>query len=131
MNLEQAIQKQIDEIMDFTDFSTISEAFRVGGNCWLNKEDDEFRESALRRSCRERLRDASNRCVDRYRKKQISYRGINDFIGDFYEGISDTGCILAECFIYGGDENHSPWVRVNMTCYVERTINDGVEFTEL
>ena len=130
MNLEKTIRQQIDDIMDSTDFHRISESFRHIEHCWLNNEPDDYREIALRKSCRERLYNASNGCIKRYHNEQISFRGLNDLMGDFYEGMSDTGCIKAECSIYGGDEEQPAWVRVNMTCYVENTVNDGEEFND-
>ena len=113
--LDQVIQGQIDEIMDTFDFERCSEALKVVEHCWLNKRNAEDRVYELKKSARERIRNAV----------EIAKR-LDDSLADAF---SSSGCLKAECTICReGDK--APWVRINLTCYVEGSLMDGEEFTE-
>ena len=103
--LDQIIQKQVDYIMDSFDFRAASEALRCVEHCWINKLDVEDREFELRQHARERMAEAV-RCA----KKDSSE-----------VCVSNSGCLEATCTINTTDK----WARVNLTCYVGQSLNDG------
>ena len=106
--LDQIIQKQVDYIMDSFDFKSASEALRCVEHCWINKLDDEDREFELRQNARERMADAI-----KWAKKDPNEAAL-----------SCTGCLEATCTINTQDK----WARVNLTCYVGKSLNDGEDY---
>lgn len=106
--LDQIIQKQVDYIMDSFDFKSASEALRCVEHCWINKLEDEDREFELRQNARERMADAIKRA-----KKDP---GEVEFCS--------TGCLEATCII----NTQEKWAKVNLTCYVEQSLNDGEDY---
>ena len=113
--LDQVIQGQIDEIMDTFDFERCSEALRVVEHCWLNRCNAEDRVYELKKSARERIRNAV----------EIAKASTNPSADSF----SDSGCLRAECTICR-EGNEAPWVRINLTCHVDTSLMDGEEFAE-
>ena len=91
--------------MDSFDFKSASEALRCVEHCWINKLDDEDRGFELRQHARERMAEAV-RCA----KKDSSE-----------VCVSNSGCLEATCTINTTDK----WARVNLTCYVGQSLNDG------
>ena len=106
--LDQIIQKQVDDIMDSFDFKSASEALRCVERCWINQLDDEDREFKLRQHARECMADAIKRA-----KKDTD--GV---------GLCGTGCLEATCTI----NTQEKWVRVNLKCLVEQSMNDGEDY---
>ena len=107
--LDHIIQKQVDYIMDSFDFKTASEALRCVEHCWINQLDDyEDREFKLRQYARERMADAIKRAKE-------DSDGV---------GLSGTGCLEATCTI----NTQEQWVRVNLKCLVEQSLNDGENY---
>jgi hypothetical protein len=103
--LDQIIQKQVDYIMDSFDFKSASEALRCVEHCWINKLDDEDREFELRQNARKRMADAV-KSAKKYSSEVC---------------VSNSGCLEATCTINTTDK----WARVNLTCYVGQSLNDG------
>ena len=106
--LDQIIQKQVDDIMDSFDFKSASEALRCVERCWINQLDDEDREFELRQHARERMADAIKRAKE-------DSDGV---------GLSGTGCLEGTCII----NTQEKWVRVNLKCWVEQSLNDGEDY---
>ncbi len=113
--LDQVIQGQIDEIMDTFDFERCSEALKVLELCWLNRCNAEDRVYEIKKSARERIGNAV----------EIAKRS-SDLLA---HGFAESGCLKAECIICR-EGNEAPWVRINLTCYVDTSLMDGEEFTE-
>jgi hypothetical protein len=103
--LDQTIQKQVDYIMDSFDFRAASEALRCVEECWINALDVEDREFELRQHARGRMAEAV----------KCAKKNPNEV------GFSDSGCLEATCTINTTDK----WVRVNLKCYFDQSLNDG------
>jgi hypothetical protein len=106
--LDQTIQKQVDYIMDSFDFRAASEALRCVEGCWINSLDVEDREFELRQLARGLMAEAI----------ESAKKDSNEVC------VSDSGCLKATCTINTKDK----WVRVNLTCYVEQSLNDGEDY---
>jgi hypothetical protein len=106
--LDQIIQEQVDYIMDSFGFKSASEALRCVENCWINQLDDEDREFHLRQNARERMADAIKRAKE-------DPDGV---------GLCGTGCLEGTCTI----NTQQKWVRVNLKCWVEQSLNDGEDY---
>jgi hypothetical protein len=106
--LDQIIQEQVDYIMDSFGFKSASEALRCVEHCWINQLDDEDREFQLRQHARECMTVAIKEA-----KKDPDGMG---FCG--------TGCLEATCTI----NTQEQWVRVNLKCLVEQSLNDGEDY---
>jgi len=121
MNLQETIQKQIDEVMDTFEFERCSEALRLVKYCWLNDIDDEDRVYQLRKHARVRMKNA-------YKMAITAYEALRNDPEELIWKETDSGCLIGYCSIYTGNEEVKPWVKVNLTCYVDRSINDGKHF---
>jgi len=106
--LDHIIQKQVDYIMDSFDFRSASEALRCVEHCWINQLEDEDREFELRQHARERMADAVKRAKED--PSEVGY--------------CSTGGMEARCII----DTQDKWARVNLTCYVEQSLNDGEDY---
>ena len=123
MNLQETIQKQIDEVMDTFEFERCSEALRLVGCCWLNGIDEEDRVYQIRKHGRKRMKRACAMAI-------TSYEALRNDPEEMIHKTFDTGCLIGHCSIYTGDKEQKPWVKVNLTCYIDNSINDGEEFSE-
>ena len=121
MNLQETIQEQIDDVMDTFDFERCSEALRLVECCWLNDIYDEGRVYQIRRHGRERMKSACAMATTAYEALR------NDPEEMIYEMV-DSGCLIGYCSIYTGDKEEKPWVKVNLTCYIDNSLNDGKDF---
>ena len=101
MNKQEAIQKQIDEIMDCFDFRRCCDALnaiKLG-----TAKHEPFEEYSLRADARKRMKDAVSS-----------------------NGFSHTGPFMAT-YKEGSDED-GPWVRVELHCVIGHWPNDGVSY---
>lgn len=115
MTLQETIQDQIDEIMDSFDFAECARGLlALAERGWVEDECPEDLDYRLRRHARKMLRDAAERALkDRSRDEVSNY-------------ISDSGFFRARITVCR--EAGNKWAKVNLTCYIESTINDGVEY---
>lgn len=117
MKIEEAAQKQIDEIMDTFKFNMVVEGLKVNPHCALNKINEEDRETTLRTRSREYLYYVVEKTIYKYRHngKALHETGV------------ETGCMKATCIINNYEE---PWIRVNLQAILATTIIDGILFAE-
>jgi hypothetical protein len=105
MTKTQAIQQEIDEIMDTFDFAKVQRAMELLDWRWGSPPDDAVPEEyELRRAARERLNSLH--------QNQVSSTG--GFFASKDEGIEDG----------------KPWVRINLQFVLEDSGRDGVEYGE-
>ena len=101
MNKQQAIQSQINEIMDCFDFRKCRDVLNaIGFGC------APFEECDLRQQGRERMLGAVK-----------------------HKGFSDTGPFRAE--YKEGDDEDGKWLRIELFCVIEHWPNDGVTYEEV
>ena len=121
MNLQETIQEQVDDVMDSFDFERCSEVLKLVELCWLNETIcDEDRVYELKKQARVRMKNACKMAI-------TAYESMRDQSKVIYK-ISNSGCLIGYCTIYTGDEEEGPWVKVNLTCYVDNSLNDGKNF---
>jgi hypothetical protein len=106
MNKQEAIQQQIDKIMDTFDFALCVQSVNLYKNWgdgyprhWM--EDGEFQEGLLRQTARDCMKTAAIH----------GYCGHSYFSSFCYEGIDDGG----------------PWIKIELF-FGRRTHNDGVNY---
>lgn len=122
MNLQETIQEQIDEVMDSFDFERCSEALKLVEFCWLNETIcDEDRVYELKKYARARMKSACAMAI-------TAYEALRDDPEEIIYKMANSGCLIGYCTIYTGDEEEGPWVKVNLTCYIDNSINDGKGF---
>ena len=130
MNIREVAQKQIDEIMDWEDFASASEALRSVKNCWINIDPlihDDERENVLRSKVRAELRRVADKCIERYENDKVTYLDTDGC--KFYDWFSDSGCIRIEARICDPEVvKEEPWFRINLIIYAMNTIFDGESF---
>ena len=106
MNRQEAIQSQIDEIMDMFDFQSVLKVLdgyksmgRGYPEDWM--DEGEFREYLVRQDARECMKKAAQ---------------------EGFAGISYFSAILNE-----GEDNDGPWVKMDLY-FGERTYQDGTSY---
>ena len=117
MKIEEAAQKQIDEIMDTFRFSMVVEGLKTNPACWLNKLEECDRESALRKSSREHLHHMVEKTIEKYRYSGQAHN----------ETSVETGCMKATCIVANYEE---PWIRLDLQAVLEATLMDGEPFVK-
>lgn len=105
MTRDEAVQKQIDEIMDSFEFDRVLKIMKALQWMWGFGESEHYPDEwELRKSARERLREAAKN-----------------------HGSSETGGFLARCY-YGIDKDDSkPFVRLSLN-FGLGTCNDGESY---
>lgn len=101
MNKQEAIQSQIDEIMDNFDFNKCMIALNKVGFGLAEKRP--FEEYELRKFARERINDAVRR-----------------------EGTSHSGAFCAK--YTSGVDVEGKWLRIDLKCVIEHWPNDGAGY---
>lgn len=106
MNRQEAIQKQIDEIMDTFDFQAVLkvlEAYKAVGRGYPSSWVDygEFKEYLIRSAARECMKQAA----------------IHGFAGHSY----------FSSYLHEGKDHEGPWVKIELY-FGDRTYNDGISY---
>lgn len=106
MNRQEAIQDQIDQILDMFDFQSALKALEVykSSGCGYSKDwecDGEFQEYLLRKAARD--------CMKASIKE--GYAGHSYFTSYFHEGEDEDG----------------PWVKIDLL-FGDRSYNDGTSY---
>lgn len=106
MNKKEAIQEQIDEIMDFLDFRKIHEYMKSVGWSWETLGDNIPEEYDLRKHVRTEL----------YSLAYSSYSSFNA-----------GGFVLTK---EEGEEDGKPWILLNCMFVIEQSLQDGTSYDE-
>ena len=127
MKLKKLAKKQIDEIMDYENFTQAVESLKAVEHCWLNKYDVEDRESILRDKCRSNLEDAAQEVIERYKNDTPTFYDEDNC--KFYEYYYNCGCVQVDARICDRTAiGKKPWFRINLTIYAMNTFLDGESF---